>query len=344
MRKSILLFLMLGLASLSYSQEMKTLPNLLEVSANDALSLKTFGITEEVRKILENPVNLEVRQIQFADLREISASSGLENKGYFKLSIPKSPKTKESGEILVVPTQIESYPSGNYNYFGELLYGSDDKGSLILTKEKGEIFGSMLLGERVFRISQTASGENLLIELDPAIYNNAAFCATESGASDSKSTEIDYSNLNNSSCGSRNVRVLVLFTDRANNVANPNQLSITVMNELRSALVNSKIYSSSLTYQLVGTQHIDFNESSNARNDLLSLVADNQLNNLRQDTRADLVVVLTDGNYPLIQNGILMGNILGIATLDEYSQPNQGHVAIVEADAGNVTFAHEVGI
>ncbi len=37
------------------------------------------------------------------------------------------------------------------------------------------------------------------------------------------------------------------------------------------------------------------------------------------------------------------GQILGIATLDEYSQPDVGHVAIVEADAGNVTFAHEVG-
>lgn len=343
MKKIILFLFVMCIASLGYSQSLETLPNLLEVNDADKLSVHAEGITDEMKSILENPVNLEVRKIQFTNIRETSANSTLENKGYFKFSLPKGVKTAATGEIFVMPKQIESYESGNYTYFAELLYGTKEKGNLILTKEKDQIFGSMFLGERVFRISQTASGENLLIELDNKIYNSPTFCATANESSNTSLTETNDSNLSNNSCGSRNVRVLVLFTDRANNVSNPNQLSVTVMNELRSALVNSRIYSSSLTYQLVGTQRIGFIESIDARNDLDNLVSNNELNNLRQNTRADLVLVLTDGNYLSYVNGFPVGNILGAATLDQYSNPNNGHVAFVEADVANITFAHELG-
>ncbi len=281
---------------------------------------------------------LEVRKIQFTDLIQVAASDLPSNRGYFRFSIPASKRTKRTGDVLVSPVKIETMPSGDYTYIADLMTGQNGRGSLILTQEKGKRFGSIILEDRVFRIEQTEAGEQILIELNQKLLNSAVLCGTSEGGGVTKAFRQSNQKLNRNNCNSRIVRTLVLFTDRADNVSDPVQLATTLMNELATALSNSRIYSSNLRFQLVGTERIGFGETGNAVADLRDLVSDNDLNNRRQNARADLVVVLTDGNYL-----VTGGQILGIATLDEYSQPNDGFVAIVEADAGNVTFAHEVG-
>ena len=335
MKKTIILLCVLFITLESYAQSRQQLPKLFQVA--DVPEATVFGTTQKMKGRFENPLYKEIRQIQFTDIAAETERALPANRGYFQFSIPSGKQTKVARNVLVSPTKIETMPSGDYTYIADLMIGQNGKGTLILLKEKGKIFGSMTLNERVFRIEHLESGEQILIELDQKILNSPHACGNREGSKISQTLSHSAKTVNQSS-NSKIVRVLVLFTDAADNVSNPNQLAPTLINELTTALSKSKIYSSNLRFQQVGIERIGYTETGNAEIDLDNLVSNNDLNNRRQNARADLVVVLTDGNY-LVSGG----QILGIATLDEYSQPNDGHVAIVEADAGNVTFAHEVG-
>lgn len=322
----------------SNAQTKPTLSELFQVKESQQPDAINFGSTQKKKGRLENLMYKEIRQVQFADIDLETERASPANRGYFRFSIPAGKRTKGTGNVLVSPVKIETMPSGDYTYIADLMTGQSGKGTLILSKKNGEIFGSILLEDRVFRIEQTESGEQILIELNQELLNSASACGTSEGSTINQTFSNATTEMNQNNCTSKIVRVLVLFTDRADNVSNPGQLATTLMNELTVSLSNSRIYSYNLRYQLVGTERFGYQETGNAVTDLDNLVSNNDLNNRRLNARADLVVVLTDGNY-LVSGG----QILGIATLDEYSQPNDGHVAIVEADAGNVTFAHETG-
>ncbi|WOC39283.1 M12 family metallo-peptidase [Polaribacter sp. HL-MS24] len=335
MKKLIILLCFLSVTLENYAQSRQQLPKLFQVA--DVPEATVFGTTQKMKGRFENPLYKEIRQIQFTDIATETKRALPANSGYFQFSIPSGKRTKMVRNVLVSPTKIETMPSGDYTYIADLMTGQNGKGTLILLKEKGKIFGSMTLNDRVFRIEHLESGKQILVELNQKILNSPHACGNREGGKISRTLSHSAKTVNQS-CNSKIVRVLVLFTDEADNVSNPNQLAPTLINELTTALSKSKIYSSNLRFQLVGVERIGYTETGNPEIDLDNLVSNNDLNNRRQNARADLVVVLTDGDY-----FVTGGQILGIATLDEYSQPNVGHVAIVEADAGNVTFAHEVG-
>lgn len=336
MNKLFTVLLIVCLAFASHAQRNEKLPVLFTVDEVQDAGRSSVGMSEKMERIRNNPMNREVRKMRFTNLAKTVALNQNSNAGHFRFTIPKS-KGRKKREVLVSPVKIEALPSGDYTYIADLYTGRNGKGTLILTQEDENRFGSIYLEDRVFRMEQTDEGEQILIELNQELLNAEAACATDHKSGPKKKLDRTLTDQQRTNA-SRIVRVLVLFTDRADDISNPGQLATTLMNELTTSLSNTRIYSSTLRFQLVGTQRIGYDETGNAETDLDNLVADNDLNNRRQNANADLVVVLTDGNY-----FTPFGQILGIATLDEYTQPNDGHVAIVEADAGNVTFAHEVG-
>ncbi len=304
MKKLIFLLCALIIAINCNSQSKRTLPELFKVNESQLPDITSFGTTQKMEGILKNPMYLEVRKIQITDLSQVAASNLSGNAGYFRFSIPASNFTKKTADVLVVPVRIETLESGDYTYFADLLTGQNGKGSLILTQEKGKRFGSIILEDRVFRIEQTETGEQILIELNQKLLNSAVSCGTSEGGGITKALSKATEKVNQNNCNSRIVRTLVLFTDRANNVSNPGQLATTLINELSRSLSNSRIYSSNLRFQLVGTERIGFQETmtgdgyEDSETDLDDLVLSDDLNNRRLNARADLVVVLTDGKLP----------------------------------------------
>ena len=283
---------------------------------------------------LKKPINKEFRFVRFSNLAKEAMSMSSNGDSYFKFTIPEGNKTKEIKNVLSIPKHIEAEESGNYTYYSDLTFGKYGKGNMVLIHENGHNYGSMHLGDRYFRIESLSKDMQVLIELDSEILNSKDACATEHNTSNNNSIAQPHTQTK-ASCHSRNVRVLVMFTDAANRISNPQQLANTVIANTNRSLYNSKIYSSTLKFQLAGVKQINWNESNNPSTDLKSLVKLNELNTARQNHGADLVVVLTNGNY---------GDALGIARLNQYSQANSGHVAIVQAaTVGGLTFAHELG-
>lgn len=284
---------------------------------------------------LNDPINKEFRFVRFSNLSKKITSKFSMGDTYFKFTIPKGRRTRGIKNVLSIPKHIEAEESGNYTYYSDLTYGKNGKGSLVLMYYNGHSYGSMQLGNRYFRIESLSKDIQILIELDSKILNSKDACATDHNTL--KKNIITQPNYQTkASCNSRNVRVLVMFTNAANRISNPNQLANIVIANTNRSLYNSRIYSSNLRFQLAGIKKINWNESNSANNDLYEdLVNNEELNNERENHGADLVVVLTNGSY---------SGVLGIAALNQYSDANTGHVAIVQASTvGGLTFAHELG-
>lgn len=318
--KKLLLFLFI-VCAITLVNAQEELPTLFDFS-EPVIKLKsnTKSKNNKTTNRINNPINLEVRKLKFQSMNQIANYSKNSNKnlGYFKIKIPKRRKKKGYTTVTAIPKLIEAEENGNYKYVAELVRGKNTKGSLILTYENGKHYGSMTIGKRSFTIEADKKEGELLLELDDRIINNNNACATDfikpkgRKTSQNKISLIEKKSATTNS--SRQVRVLVCYTDNANNVSNPAQLSSTLMLELNNSLRNSNINYSQLNFKLIGTRRINFNDRGNPLVILENAVQNNQINQLRNSLGADLVVVLTDGNY-----AIGNGTVLGIATLDEYT-------------------------
>jgi len=323
---------------------------------------ETSSKNNKMRGMLNNPMHFEIRKMAFPNLMEMTNQGRTSKKspGYFRFSIPKNKgkgkrKRKAMKNILAVPKHIEVGENGDYTYNAEILYKKELQGDLTLIHKDGKNFGSFSIGNRYFRIESYDDMGNLLIEIDPEEIKEK-FCDTQSNynnyyggkTSKQKSSKIskrkdkEINNIANiptvapSSMmnGPKTVRVLALYTNAANAVSNPSQFAQTAVNEMNQALRNSTIYSSQVSYVLVGTANVTLGANTEDANDDLTTEQSNpQIIALRNQYGADLVAVLINRNY---------GGSLGIAPLDEYQDSNTGYVCFVEADSFPKVFGHEI--
>lgn len=102
-----------------------------------------------------------------------------------------------------------------------------------------------------------------------------------------------------------------------------------------SAKNSSRVYNSDLVLELAGVRSLpSFVETNSISEDTRRAQSFGDIRVLREQYKADLAVILTDGNY---------GNALGFAALFDYGNPSKGHVALVEANGGSWVFPHETG-
>ncbi|MGF1557706.1 MAG: M12 family metallo-peptidase, partial [Flavobacteriaceae bacterium] len=353
--KRILLFLMLGYSSGTFAQEMRPLPSLFEVTGAPAANVRSSSNGGKMGVMMANPMNKEIRKVKFADLHKMAFEGKLDkaSPAHFEISIPKGRGTDAIKSVLAIPKYIEVKPNGDYEYSADLVKSKSDRGHIIIIHQGGKNFGSMTFNDRTFRMESDAVEGDILIEIDKKILDSPTSCGTSNFTQNDKKTGSnktlpDLSGLASRAAanGSCEVRVLVLFTDNAARVSNPAQLAPTFIAETNTALRNSGIAATHLNFVLAGTQRVVFNDRFSINADLVlpRAVTDTNIAALRAQNRADLVIVLTDGNYEARSElNVLLGSVLGIATLDEYSFANTGHMALVEADASGFTFAHEVG-
>jgi len=139
------------------------------------------------------------------------------------------------------------------------------------------------------------------------------------------------------------VRVLVLYTDAANSaVANINNTATLAVRQMNDALGNSAA-NSNLYMTLAGIERLDFTEHrTDVEGDVEGLSINATAQYLRNTHQADLVILLTDGNYQFYYYGQWY-DVYGI--VDNIGPSNAEAYAIVEADqaTSKYVFAHEVG-
>lgn len=345
MKKILLLIFICASISLS-AQETSSLPDLFSFSEPLTLTSSTkFSKSgnDKMGSRIKNPMNVEVRKVTFKNMENLATAKEFDtlSPSYLTVKIPKRKKKKGYIEVLAVPQRIEAYENGGYLYVAELVKGGNQKGTLVLTHNKGQNYGSITFGKRVFTIESNGVDDDYLIEVNNKKLDNEAACGAElvpklekSESSANKNTINSLTARNGGNC---NVRVLVLFTDNANAVSNPQQLATTLIAESNSALQNSRIFSNGLRFSLVGTQRIAFNDRGDATARFLAGRDNAQVRQLRNQFHADLVIMLTDGNWVSA-----FGTTFGVSSLNEFNDPVDGYFATVEADAGGFTFAHEI--
>jgi hypothetical protein len=338
--------MLFGLINLSAQEKSKeTIPTLFEFEEpidNSTTSARLIGA--KMMNRINNSINLEIRNLSFINPSNLlkSKSTNNDKAGFFNIKLPSNNKKSSFENILAIPKQIEAQENGDFLYVAELVSGKNLKGGLIITHKDDQNFGSLIFEDRSFIIEADETYGEFLIELDSKIINNEMSCGVDLLKSEnniiSTNKSINNNQANSSSSTNRNVRILIAYTDAALLVSNPFQLGSTLIAQTNASLRNSQISAGQLNFELAAYTKIDLDETTNPISTLNAFRTDNQINTIRQELFADLVVVFTDGNY-VTQNG----TVLGIAALYDYPNPQTGFIALVEADAGGLTFAHEVG-
>lgn len=296
----------------------------------------------ELNRLRANPAYESITAVQVGDI------ANLQNDGALVISLPNG------DSMTVYPYKVEN-PSLNdtlkdiewYGMSYELWYDSlgekhyDPQGSAILLMKEGEIFGTIQSKAHAdtvqtcdkYELISLGDGKNAIIKNR---YNaNEIEDVNPSTPPAETITQHIYGNCNV-------IRVGVMYTTAAKEaVANIDYTILQAMSQLNTALANStgntgKIFVLAWQQELL-TSQFDENQSSysssmhNALNAALGITT---IQNFRDTKAADLIVILTDGNFT------------DFTGKSAYIGPNNaGAYCMVEADQAiaNFTFAHEIG-
>ena len=255
----------------------------------------------------------------------------------------------ERDRYVITPTRREMRGPRDYTFHGTVgVAGGNEVGHLLVMRKGERYFGSLALDGRSFRLEPLGRGGvvALVEEGDPPA--SSRNCDGAGGhdrggeqAAPRESPAADLSVTARSS-SSREVRVLVMYTDRAEAIWDPEVSAERSMEETNQALLNSGITTSQLRFRLVGVERLaGFAETDDIATDINEFTDDPFVAQRRAAREADLVVLLTDGNYEI---GTLGARVLGRATTREPGDADRAH-AIVEVDApgSRQTFTHELG-
>lgn len=291
-----------------------------EFLPNDRNSLQSAQL--EKFKILER--NPRIKKIHLTTIKNLVEH---QKEGYFEFNLPELPET-----FTAKAKFVEKKSDEDFKWSGQL---TDDLGQITLISEKGELFGHIAVADQFYELYPLGEDKYALVELD-----RSQFTTEECATVDSPSPGISGKDRNEPedkrfiNCNLP-IRVLVLFTANAD-AAVPDiiQTSMLSIFQTNNAFQNSAVSGNFAPITMAGPIQINFNETANIDNDVNTLAGRADIQTLRNNNGADLVVILTDGNY---------AGVLGI--VQQIGPNNATSYAIVEADAatGNYTFAHELG-
>ncbi|MEM1319858.1 MAG: zinc-dependent metalloprotease [Bacteroidota bacterium] len=318
------------------------------------ISINTEELTDLQREKLFKIESMEnVSEFWLVRVAELVTA---QQNGWLWLNLPDKDCTARIRALHVDATQNES---GDYSWYGEVRPEEEPEeievdgelpiqpnepmdfdmcydGMVSLMRTDGIIVGQIRVDDDRYELHDLGAEIRVLIkrnypvlERDCGVIGNTGNGYT--GNADGRSTS--------TSCP---IHILALFTPNAD-AAIPNIVNVINMDfvQANQALRNSRIASSLVEYQLIDIQAFNFAEgtlmASNGQTtgDIDRLISNQQLQTLKDDNDADIVVVFTDGQYA-DANGIA-GEVLPTDPEDA--------VCIVEIDGalGRFTTAHEIG-
>lgn len=234
-------------------------------------------------------------------------------------------------ELSAEPSHVKYYSPDDYIWNGRLLSGN---GRIALVNNQGKFTGTIQLGGQWYKIEPLGAGMHALITVDMTrLPSGDATPPGGRGAGNISSP----TNAHKTSGSNKNIEVLVLYTDAADDaVGDIAGTAALAVNDASVAYSNSAITSSQLSVDHIGTSRIDFEEGKNIDKDVNKLAANTEANNKRDSFWGDVVILFTDGDY-------FSGSVYGIAK--EIEAHEDSAYAIVEADKATVNFAlaHELG-
>ena len=345
-------------------------PHLFKDASQTASALQ--GVQAERLGVLEN--NPSTKGTQIIQLPEKIANTPVfalhfrSEDGFVPASPGRSSSQDTKGHV-VHARQKDVHVLSDTRYAWEgILYvrrpetGKDEKvGTITLIQQKGgEVTGSIRVGSDHFKVRSLGQGLHALVDIDESKIPNPEgptaslhervggdLSGSENNAKmeTTKDTSSQRIEPNAISCPVEEQKILVVYTSDAASGRNPGSIAALAVQEANQAYGNSNV--NDLDLVLAHTEQVGITESSTGdgsvdiQNDLSSLKNSLEVANLRNQYHADLVVLLTAGDYILP----LQGQITGLADALNAFQPNEAF-AVVDIDfatSGSYTLPHEVG-
>lgn len=312
--------ILLAFCSISTHAQVGQLFTVISVNSGDLT-------TEQQARLNKIQQEISVISVQFV---QVAFIKDIQQGGEISLQMPG-----KSCAAQMKAQHIESYSNGDYYWYGEVQKEDGDTeeecscfdGSLTIMSQSGRIFGAVRIDEDIWGIHDMGEGKRVLVKRDYSI--EGLGCASKETESSSQNGQLAQ---DRAECNCP-VRVLALYTP--NMVAYAADIEDRIQLEIantKQALKNSFVDECDLNIILEDVQEFEFAESQNAYFDLDSLIANADLQQLREDANADIVAVYTAGDY---------GSIAGIA----YRGPDSAEVVCIVNYVGtsNYTTPHEIG-
>ncbi len=314
MKKSFIILALL----LLFSCELEAQNFVEEVEESKAKISDKFKV--KLEKLKKNDNFESIHFVNFNELKRIQKD------GRITLTLPKM---KEAVEL--VTFRMEYRTDTDYNWYAT---SKDGFGSVIIMRKGDEYNGHFSLrGNNEYQI-YNENGQHILVKTK---YMKADYSECSSKP-EKKSNNIEphkSSSERTSECFNP-IRVLILWTANAANAdVNINNTVNDCIGQFNNSIYRSNIWNTSIV--LAGSQQIDFEETTlGSRADVVRLATNRpDVEALRDGADADLVVLLTNGNY---------GDIRGRAY--EFGLVRANGYAIVQVSAATSntkTFSHELG-
>ena len=247
-------------------------------------------------------------------------------------------------DLIFTATKVDYISENDYYWSGFIDSDVDAPckgGSITLMAKNGEKFGSIIFDDYSYEFQDLGDGVQALSRFKTEMIdeNECGINSNTPGYRVGSQPEENNPSVNRIIPCQANceVRVLVLWTQAAQNIeANINNRIALAIAQTNQAYQNSQVGEASVRIVLAGSQMINFVETPNQiQPDVNALAARADVQALRNILQADLVVLLTNGNY---------GGFYGVV---QAIGPNfNGAYSITQTNAatgGRFTFAHEVG-
>lgn len=269
----------------------------------------------------------------FQDIKVITVGNlgDFDKKGFLPLVIPGT-----NTSVIVNRTTVNVFSDSKYQWNGVM---SDDSGDVFINSSEDGVYGRIRYNGDIYMLEGLGGNIAALIKIDNSKYtpNECGVDGLNFKQDGVKATEEKRLKHH---CDDLPVRIGVMFTQRAANTGlNLTNIAQTAINDLNSISGNSGLSSHDIAFRLAGTP-IRLNGFNEVANDICGDADRFALNAVarafrnRDDIEADLMILLTDGNYG--------GGAIGC--VDEIGPRINDAYAVVEADLanGNFSFGHEV--
>jgi hypothetical protein len=303
------------------------------ISDNEA-KLTAQQLTK-LQNLRTNPAYESITMVQMANLWTVQQD------GTLLISIPGKPTRMAVANVIENPSRSRD---GDLKWEGAFFldtsYGgvhdTTGDGEITIYRKAGRYYGTINLpfDPDTYELASFEPGKTALIKYD--LHHTQSLTCGEPNEGEPEITQRETA----SGCGT--IRVLVLYTAAAANavvdIAGTAQHCIDDMN---GTVYNSEGSTLNFDYALAGVEYLEnFQEVSDASKTLGNLKIFTAARAMRDHYAADLVVLLTDGNFPDPEFANL--SILGLSY--QGINPENGY-SIVEADAANNNYCmnHELG-
>lgn len=337
MRKLLYTFIQTGLftviSCIGLSLQAQDTPFIQSVSTDQIPDSPEMAAYRE--RLRKNP---NITGYHFIKLNALATS---QKDGILLLHIPGGPT------ITAVASHVEYESAGEYEWIGKT---DDDRGTVIAISKAGRVCAHISTPAGVYEIFPAPAGLYCLQEIDSEKAWDVG-CATSSSAAKLDNGRTMAAELAVKQRGDANAkiqpcqaltypRVLVLYTPKALTLAG-NLTNLTDYVNLSISQFNSCIYNSGITsgaaLVLAAIAPLNFVENKNAMdNDKESLIDNVTAQNLRNQHKADVVVLLTDGWYS-------DGNARGVSGTQTLEIERAYSIVELWHATARKTFAHEVG-